>query len=242
MEPTPLLELPASWRCCLPRAASELDGIVVVACALRREWRSLGSTAPAASLWTADAALPCGRFMQPHTASMALGVSIRPDNFDVTTRPVHKKTEGDMWGKTGEIRQALLGVERIWRVAVVVFGVCFEKGVTRARRRQCFFSRLLQTSPTNKPRQTSKMPRREIAMPRRLGRLVSLSRPIRAEGWMCCPLMLSVPCSEHQAHLRRVSLPVAWPDCAKMIVRPAAAVKRQLVAAIGTAKYRSVTV
>jgi hypothetical protein len=42
---------------------------------------------------------------------------------------------------------------------------------------------------------------------------------------MCCPLMLSVPCSEHQVHPRRVSLSVAWPDCAKMNVRPAAAVR-----------------
>jgi hypothetical protein len=44
-----------------------------------------------------------------------------------------------MWGETGKTRQALLGVERIWRAADV-FGVCFEKRVTRARRRRCFLA------------------------------------------------------------------------------------------------------
>jgi hypothetical protein len=47
---------------------------------------------------------------------------------------------GDDGGKTRNgPRQALLGVENLWRAADV-FSVCFETRVTRARRRQCLLA------------------------------------------------------------------------------------------------------
>jgi hypothetical protein len=58
-----------------------------------------------------------------------------------------------MWGKTGKQDKPCLA----WRVAgeqpAGVFGVCFEKRVTRARRRQCF---LVNSNVTDRQVETDK--------------------------------------------------------------------------------------
>ena len=120
-----------------------------------------------------------------------------------------RRTTSQGWRRRGNKQfgtsQALLGIDDMT-------DICKHRKVSHDFSDERVVSR--STFPeieTSRDRQA--VPRREIAMPRRSGKPASLSeRPIRAEGWMCCPLLqlsVQVPGGEQ---LRRVSLSVAWPD------------------------------